>query len=144
QFLGGEFAGAGAGKRVGGVVEVGTHGFEREHMAAACAEGAFAAAGTGKLLQVFAQGVETVAGFRGGPQPADAVAGFRMRRGVGKVDLVDEHHALGTGGQVREQGEIRFGVFGVGDQQGGVGAREFAVGAAHAFAFDFVVGVVQA
>src|SRR6185312_5810208 len=99
---------------------------------------------TGKLLPVFAQGVETVAGFRGGPQPADAVAGFRVRRGVGEVDLVDEHHAFGAGGQGVEQGEVGGGVFGVGDQQGGVGAGEFAVGAAHAFAFDFVFRIAQA
>ncbi|CAM5296675.1 hypothetical protein RLIN73S_06090 [Rhodanobacter lindaniclasticus] len=144
QFLGGGFAGAGGGEYVGGAVEVVAHGFEGEHMAAACAEGAFAAAGAGQLLEVLAQGVEALAGFRRGPQPGRAVAFLTARDATGEVDLVDQHHAFGTGGQVGEEAEVGVDVLLIGDQQRGVGVGEFAVGAAHAFALDFVVGVAQA
>lgn len=67
QFLGSEFAGAGGGKDGGGAIEMVTHGLEGEHVAASGAEGAFAAAGAGDVLEVVAQEIEAVAGSGRGP-----------------------------------------------------------------------------
>ena len=74
QFLGGEFAGAAAGQYMGGLIEMQGDLLQRQHMPAARAEGAFAAAGAGQLLEFMAQRVEAATGFGRRPQPADVVA----------------------------------------------------------------------
>src|SRR5574337_1670018 len=70
QFFGGEFAGA-VGQFGGGVLQMDVHLLQRQQVTAAGAEGAFAAAGTGQLLEVLAQVVEAGAGPGGGPQRSE-------------------------------------------------------------------------